>query len=339
MSLKILILGVNGFIGSSLAEHILQKKDWHVVGMDLTNHKISGLLSHPRLHFTQGDITLDLDWIEKQIETCDVVLPLVAVATPATYVQNPLRVFELDFEANLAIVRLCVKHQKRVIFPSTSEVYGMCEDEEFSEESSHFVQGPINKPRWIYSCCKQLMDRVIHAYGLRNELRYSLFRPFNWVGAKLDNIHESRQGGSRVITQFIGNIIRGEDIQLVDGGEQRRCFVDIDDGISALLQIIENKNNAADNRIFNIGNPENDYSIRELAQLLIDEIKNFPEYAERARKIKLISVPSAEYYGAGYQDIKRRVPSIENAREYLDWQPEIDLKTSIQKILEFHFKA
>lgn len=336
MSLKILILGVNGFIGSSLAEHILEKKDWEVIGMDLASHKISALLSHPRLHFTQGDITVDLDWIEKQIKTCDVVLPLVAVATPATYVQNPLRVFELDFEANLAVVRLCVKHQKRVIFPSTSEVYGMCEDEEFSEENSHFVQGPINKPRWIYSCCKQLMDRVIHAYGMRNELRYSLFRPFNWVGAKLDNIHESRQGGSRVITQFIGNIIRGEDIQLVDGGEQRRCFVDIDDGISALLHIIENKNNAADNRIFNIGNPENDFSIRELAQLLIDEIKNFPAHADHARKIKLISMPSADYYGAGYQDIKRRVPSIENAKQYLAWKPEIDLKTSVQKILDFH---
>src|SRR4051812_10259620 len=118
MSLKILILGINGFIGSSLAEHILQKKDWEVFGMDLTDNKISALLSHPRLHFHQGDITVDLDWIEKQIEVCDVVLPLVAVATPATYVQNPLRVFELDFEANLAIVRLCVKHKKRVIFPS-----------------------------------------------------------------------------------------------------------------------------------------------------------------------------------------------------------------------------
>ncbi len=93
-------------------------------------------MTDPRFHFFEGDITINKEWIEYHVRKCDVVLPLVAIATPATYVSEPLRVFELDFEANLPIVRHCVKYRKRVIFPSTSEVYGMCPDEEFDPETS-----------------------------------------------------------------------------------------------------------------------------------------------------------------------------------------------------------
>ena len=99
--------------------------------------------------------------------------------------RNPLRVFELDFEENLKIIRDCVKYNKRIIFPSTSEVYGMCTDKNFDEDSSNPVVGPINKQRWIYSVSKQLLDRVIWAYGDKNGLKFTLFRPFNWMGPRL----------------------------------------------------------------------------------------------------------------------------------------------------------
>jgi nucleoside-diphosphate-sugar epimerase len=109
-----------------------------------------------------------------------VVLPLAAIATPSTYVSDPLKVFKLDFEANLDIVKLAVAYKTRLIFPSTSEVYGMCTDELFDEELSHLVLGPISKQRWIYSCSKQLLDRVIYAYGIHEGLNYTIFRPFNF---------------------------------------------------------------------------------------------------------------------------------------------------------------
>jgi nucleoside-diphosphate-sugar epimerase len=233
-------------------------------------------------------------------------------------------------------VRKCVRYKKRVLFPSTSEVYGMNTDEVFDEETSNFVLGPINKQRWIYACSKQLMDRVIHAYGMKEGLRYTLFRPFNWVGPKLDNILEPKEGSSRVLTQFIGNILRNRDIQLVDGGVQRRSFTYIDDGIDALIRIIENKENAADSRIFNIGNPKNDISIRELAETLIELIKTYPAYAKLAENIKLVTVKSGDYYGEGYQDIQTRVPSIINAEKYLGWKPTTDLKTALRKTLDYH---
>ncbi|EKD55077.1 MAG: hypothetical protein ACD_60C00027G0003 [uncultured bacterium] len=336
--MNILILGVNGFIGSHLSEAILTKTDWHIFGMDIEADKISTCLQHERFHFQKGDITVQKNWVKEQINHCDVILPLVAIATPAVYVQNPLRVFELDFEANLEIIRECVRQKKRIIFPSTSEVYGMCTDGEFDEEKSHLVTGPIHKERWIYSTSKQLLDRVIYAYGKQDQLQYSLFRPFNWYGPKQDNILNSKPGGSRVLTQFIGNILRGEDITLVNGGSQQRCFMHIDDGVSALLKIIENKNNCALGRIFNIGNPIENISIRSLAELLVHLIKKYPQYSDQASKTKFINVPADQYYGAGYQDVSLRVPSIVRAEKYLGWTPKINLESGLRNTLDFYLK-
>jgi nucleoside-diphosphate-sugar epimerase len=336
MSIKVLILGVNGFIGNSLTERILRDSDWEVYGMDMSQDKLDQCLGNKRFRFVEGDITINKEWIEYHVKKCDVVLPLVAIATPATYVIDPLRVFELDFEANLDIVRMCVRYKKRVLFPSTSEVYGMSTDAEFDEENSNLVLGPINKQRWIYSCSKQLMDRVIHAYNLREGLQYTLFRPFNWIGPKLDSIFEPKEGSSRVLTQFIGNILRGKDIQLVDGGAQRRSFTYIDDGIDALIRIIENKDGCADSRIFNIGNPKNDMSIRELAETTVRLIKTYPKYAKFAENTKLVVTKSDTYYGKGYQDILTRVPSIKNAQKYLGWSPKVDFETALRKTLDYH---
>lgn len=336
MSIKVLILGVNGFIGNSLTERILRDTDWEVYGMDMSQDKLDQCLGHKRFRYVEGDITINKEWIEYHVKKCDVVLPLVAIATPATYVIDPLRVFELDFEANLDIVRQCVRYQKRVLFPSTSEVYGMSPDPEFNEENTNLVLGPIHKQRWIYSCSKQLLDRVIFAYGMKDGLKFTLFRPFNWIGPKLDNILEPKEGSSRVLTQFIGNILRGKDIQLVDGGAQRRSFTYIDDGVDALMRIIENKNGCADGRIFNIGNPKNDMSVRELAETVIALVKTYPKYAALAETTRLVTVNSGDYYGKGYQDILTRVPSIKNAEQHLGWKPTTDFKTALRKTLDYH---
>jgi nucleoside-diphosphate-sugar epimerase len=331
---KILILGVNGFIGHHLSKRILATTDWEVFGMDMQSERVADLLDHKRFHFFEGDITINKEWIEYHIRKCDVILPLVAIATPATYVKEPLRVFELDFEANLPIVRSCVKHRKRIIFPSTSEVYGMCTDGEFDPDNSELIYGPINKPRWIYACSKQLMDRVIAAYGQQEGLDYTLFRPFNWIGAGLDSIHTPKEGSSRVITQFFGHIVRGESIQLVDGGLQKRAFTYIDDGIDALIKIIANKDGIAAGKIYNIGNPRNNYSVRELAQMMIELALTYPEYQVAARQVKTVAITAGSYYGAGYQDVQNRVPKIDNTRQDLDWEPTVDMKSALKNIFD-----
>lgn len=334
--MKILILGANGFIGSNLSEQILARTDWEIVGMDLAADKLMGCLNYPRFHFEQGDIRIRQDWINEQVKACDAVLPLVAIATPSAYIERPLQVFELAFEANLAVVRMCVGHGKRVIFPSTSEVYGMCQDSAFDEEESNLVLGPINRMRWIYSCSKQLMDRVIYAYGMKEGLRYTIFRPFNWMGPRLDNIKAVREGSSRALTQFVGNAMRGEPLQLVGGGEQRRCFLYIDDGVDALMRILENKNGCADQRIFNIGSPANNVSIKELAHLVVELMQEYPAYAAQARAARIIDVSSEDYYGEGYQDAQFRAPAVEKARQYLGWQPSTDMRTALKKTMDYY---
>jgi len=330
--MKVLILGVNGFIGHHLTARILSETDWTVYGMDLSEDRLEGIPRSRRFEFVEGDISINKEWIEYHIKKADVVLPLVAIATPKVYVERPLSVFELDFEENLRIVRQAHRYRKRVVFPSTSEVYGMCGDAEFDEERSHLVLGPIAKERWIYSCSKQLLDRVIWAYG-RQGLAFTLFRPFNWIGPRLDSIETAKEGSSRVVTQFIADLFLGRPIHLVDGGLQRRCFTYVDDGISALMKILENRDGCASGRIFNIGNPGNDCSIRDLA-LLLRELYSRHPYGRRRKISDLVEETSQRFYGEGYQDIQTRTPSIRRAQEMLGWTPNMGLREALSKTLD-----
>ncbi|UVC32143.1 bifunctional UDP-4-amino-4-deoxy-L-arabinose formyltransferase/UDP-glucuronic acid oxidase ArnA [Pantoea sp. SOD02] len=336
---RVLILGVNGFIGNHLTERLLQDDNFEVYGLDIGSDAISRFLDQPRFHFVEGDISIHSEWIEYHIKKCDVVLPLVAIATPIEYTRNPLRVFELDFEENLKIIRDCVKYKKRIIFPSTSEVYGMCTDKHFDEDHSNLVVGPINKQRWIYSVSKQLLDRVIWAYGEKEGLRFTLFRPFNWMGPRLDNLNAARIGSSRAITQLILNLVEGSPIKLIDGGAQKRCFTDIRDGIEALFRIIENKQNNCDGQIVNIGNPDNEASIKELAERLLASFERHPLRSNFPPFAGFREVESSSYYGKGYQDVEHRKPSIKNARRLLDWTPTVEMDTTIDNTLDFFLRT
>jgi nucleoside-diphosphate-sugar epimerase len=332
--MNILIIGAGGFIGSHLSEELLKRHTaWEITAIDISNAKISHLLCNPNFHFLKLDILKDS--LEDYIEASNVVFPLAAIASPSIYVRDPLRVFELDFEANLKIVKLAVKHKTRIIFPSTSEVYGMSQDAEFEEDYSNCVTGPICKQRWIYSCSKQMLDRVIYAYGIRDNLNYTLFRPFNWIGPRLDDICNKNNGSSRVVTQFLSNILHGDDIKVVGGGDQIRCFTYISDGIDALIKIIEN--DASSKRIINIGNPNNKCSIKELAEKMLALAKEYEKTKFNAERIKIVEIDSNDYYGKSYQDILVRVPSIQKAKGILDWHPKVGMEESLKKIMDFYF--
>ncbi|WP_272669945.1 MULTISPECIES: bifunctional UDP-4-amino-4-deoxy-L-arabinose formyltransferase/UDP-glucuronic acid oxidase ArnA [unclassified Providencia] len=336
---RVLILGVNGFIGNHLTERLLKDGNYDIYGMDIGSSAIERFIGNPRFHFIEGDVSIHTEWIEYHIKKCDVILPLVAIATPIEYTRNPLRVFELDFEENLKVVRYCVKYNKRIIFPSTSEVYGMCDDKEFDEDESRLIVGPINKQRWIYSVSKQLLDRVIWAYGAKEGLKFTLFRPFNWMGPRLDSLNSARIGSSRAITQLILNLVEGSPIKLVDGGAQKRCFTDIKDGIEALFRIIENKDDKCDGQIINIGNPTNEASIRELAEMLLESFEKHPQRGKFPPFAGFREIESSSYYGQGYQDVEHRKPSVENARRLLDWVPTIDMKDTIEETLDFFLQG
>ena len=257
MSKRICILGVNGFIGHHLSKRILADTDWEVYGMDMSSERVADLLANPRFHFFEGDITINKEWIEYHIKQVrrgpaaggdrhagDVRARAAAACSSSTS------------RRTCRSCASCVKYGKRIVFPSTSEVYGMSRTPSSTRTPPNLVLGPIDKQRWIYSCSKQLMDRVIWAYGPHGQLDFTLFRPFNWIGAGLDSIHTAKEGSSRVITQFLGHIVRGEPIQLVDGGTQKRAFTYIDDGIDALMKIIENRDGVATGRDLQHRQPE-----------------------------------------------------------------------------------
>lgn len=327
---KVLIFGANGFIGHHLVSRILKEKDWQVIANDLTDTKLRGNRGNPRFEFHKGDI-FNTNLVARLVAQADVVLPLAGIATPKIYISNPLLVHEVDFEANMQIVRACVAAKKRVIWASTSEVHGMSLDLEFHPEKSNLVMGPIHKMRWIYAAGKSLADRIIYAFGRDRGLDYTIFRPFNWIGHGQDDIHDTR-GNSRVITQFLGNILRGEPLRLVDGGGNRRSFTYIDDCIDALVKIIENKNSVASGKIYNIGNPKNNHSVKELAEMMLELASAYPYFREHLDRAKIVSVPSNTHYGEGYQDMVNRTPFIGNTKRDLNWNPKTTLRQALKHI-------
>jgi len=336
--MKILILGANGFIGSHLVQGILDETDWSVSAFDLSGSNLEAYADGPRFSFRKGDIFTDDDWLRRAVVDSDVVLPLAGIAKPSYYLSKPLWTFELDFEQNLKIVRMCVETDRRVIFPSTSEVYGMSTDTVLKEDESPLIVGPIGKMRWIYSCGKQMMDRVITAYGQERGLRYTLFRPFNWIGPRLDTFRDAEERTARSITQMAHDVLTGRGITLVNGGEQQRSFTYISDGIAALLAILRDER-ASDGRIFNIGNPANNASIKELAGIIIEAMKAIPAFREAAERATVTVMPAEEYYGNGYDDMQNRVPSIEAIGEALGWKPVVPLREAVARTIASYPQA
>jgi nucleoside-diphosphate-sugar epimerase len=128
--------------------------------------------------------------------------------------------------------------------------------------------------------------------------------------------------------------VRGEPIKLVDGGAQKRAFTYIDDGVSALMKIIENRDGVASGKIYNIGNPRNDFSVRELATMMLELAKKYPEYRDSAAQVKLVDESAGTYYGKGYQDVQTRVPAIESTMRDLGWKPTVAMDDALARIFD-----
>jgi len=190
--------------------------------------------------------------------------------------------------------------------------------------------------KWIYSISKQLLDRIIIAFGEQKKLEYTIFRPFNWIGPKIDSLKQAELRNGRVLTIFIYNLLYNKDIVLVGNGKQKRSFTYIDDGISALNTIIENKKNNLNGKIFNIGNPKNNISIKKLAEILISDYQLI--YPNKY-KGKIVYKSEKEFYGKSYEDIPLRVPDISEAKKYLNWTPKDDVYSSVSKTLKSFIDA
>lgn len=347
--MKILCLGAAGFIGSHLTKRLLDEEHT-VVAVDIYDDKIEEFLAHERMTFIQQDIRKSNWNLDEMVMDSDLVIDLIAYANPGLYVKLPMEVFRLNFTENLKIADACVKYKKRLVQFSTCEVYGRTlvtcangglknpEDPiyaTFSEDSSEFILGPVEKHRWIYACAKQLLERVLHAQGLENGFNYSIIRPFNFIGPKIDYLLEETDGIPRVFSFFMDALINGTQMKLVDGGHQKRCYTYIDDAIECIYRVIENPNGNCDQQIFNVGTPYNEISIRQLAETMRDiyAIK----FAEPGVPLPdIVEVSSDDFYGKGYEDSDRRIPDIAKARALLGWEPQWGLREMLEESMKYY---
>ena len=333
------LFGGAGFIGSHLTERLLEE-GYHLVVVDIDSEKIEDLLSHNRIDFHELDIRQDdAGTVTSVVESADVVFDLIAYANPKQYVDMPLEVVHLNYDQNLRLVEDCVETDTRLIQFSTSEVYGKIgnrkgDDEVFSEDGSDLIMGPVENHRWIYATAKQLLERMVHAHGLENDLDWTIIRPFNFIGREMDYLIEEPDAGTpRVFASFISALLYDHPMYLVDGGENERAFTHISDAVEAMVYILEEAERY-NREVVNIGTPGNETSIHDFAHLMRDI------YADRSPDGDLPpieNVSGEEFYGAGYEDCERRIPDATKLTD-AGWEPQYDLRETLEEAMSYYLE-
>jgi UDP-apiose/xylose synthase len=331
----ITVLGAGGFVGSHLVPALLARFECEVDAVDMDFRKLP--LEHPRLHRIRSRIEAP-SLVPELVARSQLVISLSALCNPALYSTMPLAVIDANYTHLLPVVQCCASAQVRLIHFSTSEVYGrMALDaagsrtHTMSEAETGFFLGPVDRERWSYACAKQLLERVIWAHGEHGSLPFTIVRLFNVIGPRMDYLPGiDGEGVPRVLAMFMHALLRGRELQLVGGGQQRRTFMAVQDVVEAICRIIE-RPEACRNQIFNLGNPSNDISIAELARLLCDV---FATRVPGASPARMRNVTAAELYGEGYDDSESRIPDIEKAKRLLDWQPLSSLAHMLPEIVD-----
>ncbi|CAL9113735.1 unnamed protein product, partial [Musa textilis] len=279
---------------------------------------------------------------------------LAAICTPADYNTRPLDTIYSNFIDALPVVRYCSENNKRLIHFSTCEVYGktlgsylpkdhpLRQESEFyvlKEDASPCIFGSVEKQRWSYACAKQLIERLIYAEGAENGLEFTIVRPFNWIGPRMDfipGIDGPSEGVPRVLACFSNNLLRREPLKLVDGGQSQRTFVYIKDAIEAVLLMIENPARA-NGQIFNVGNPNNEVTIKQLAEIMVQVYSRVS--GEPPLEAATIDVSSKQFYGEGYDDSDKRIPDMTIINKQLGWNPKTSLRDLLDSTLTYQHRT
>jgi UDP-apiose/xylose synthase len=344
----IALLGCGGFIGSHFLDAFLADPEVRIEGWDWTPAKILPHLANPRFRFRAGDIYAQAD-LEEILSRCDVVVSLAAICNPSQYNTKALDVIDSNFIQARKIADLCAKLGKWLIQFSTSEVYGQTLAHwtgagdadpalyEMSEEETPLLLGPIASQRWSYACAKQLLERYVYALHKERGLDFTLIRPFNFLGPRMDFLPgREGEGLPRVLACFTAALLDKKPLPLVDGGSARRTFLAFEEAVEALRLMLE-RPGMARNRIFNLGNPANEITIRGLAELMracAAELTGDAAYLS----LPLLDVSALEFYGEGYADSDRRMPRIDKALRLLEWEPKQGLREILSRTLEYAFR-
>jgi UDP-apiose/xylose synthase len=345
---RIAVLGAGGFIGSHLVPALLHPApadrrgdpELHPTAADREIWAVD--VSFAKLAPTDGRvrrIQARLDQpglIDEIVDRCEVVVSLTALCNPALYNTRPLEVIDASYTDLIPLVRRCTERQRWLVHFSTCEVYGRAAldgrgqpTDRMNEDQSALWLGPLHRERWTYACAKQLLERVIFASGRHHGLPFTIVRPFNVIGPRMDFVPDiDGEGIPRVLAMFMSALLRGEDLALVDGGKQRRSFVSIDEFVQAVVRIIE-RPGPCQGEVFNLGNPTNDVSIAELAELIGQAYQQQVPGARVATR----QVTAEDFYGPGYDDCDERIPDIAKAQRLLGWTPGTPLAEMLAPIV------
>lgn len=317
--MKSLITGGGGFIGSHLAERLLEKGDEiYVIDNFSTGSldNIQHLLSESKFHLTVGTI-MNEKTLEPLVQACDRIFHLAAAVGVRLIIERPVDTIETNILGTEIVLRLANKYKKKALITSTSEVYGKGNHVPFKEEDDR-TYGPTVKSRWSYATSKAVDEFLALAYFHEKKLPVVIARLFNTIGP--------RQTGSygMVVPSFVQQALLGHPITVYGNGKQTRSFTYVDDVVSAIRQLMEHPR--AVGEVFNVGNSE-EISINDLAKLVKNIVGGDSE---------IVHISYDEAFEKGFEDMQRRVPNITKIKELIGFKPTVDLEESIKRIVEYY---
>lgn len=315
MTMKVLITGGAGFIGSHLAEYLIKKNQQVIILDDLSTGNLRNLANihqSPSFHFYKGSI-LDVSLLEKLIKSADIIYHLAAVVGVQLVIKNPLQTIENNIHGTENVLKIASKYRKKVVFTSTSEVYGKNSKDKFSENDDLII-GPTTKSRWSYACSKIVDEHLVLAYLKEKKLPVVIVRLFNTIG--------ERQSGryGMVVPRFIKQALNNDNITIYGNGRQSRCFCYVGDVIWALEKLSDHPD--AVGEIYNVGNIES-VTINELADRVIKLTSS---------KSKKVYIPYEKAYGEGFEETMKRIPDIDKIKKLIGFHPKFNLDAIIERM-------
>ena len=345
-SITVAIVGCGGFIGSHLLDAVLERTRWRVFGVDLDFYRLQHRLNDDRCEFLCADLAEPV--VVERIAQFPLVVNLAAICTPSRYMGEACKVIRSNYDHPAALATACAKSGSWLVHFSTSEIYGRTAPDsgELEEDSTPAVFGPVTASRWSYATAKLLAERFIA--GLP-DLKWTVVRPFNFVGPYMDFMPGvDGEGIPRVLANFSTALLRGEPLKLVNGGKAKRCFTSVHDAVDFLFALFAAGGETALDagsgtaqgvlsQAFNVGNSENEVTIAELAGKM-------RSIFAKVRGVDVSTLPEPqvvsgeEYYGAGYDDSMRRMPSVAKAERLVGFKARIPLEVALEESLSWFVK-
>ena len=311
--MQVLVTGGAGFIGSHLAEQLLEQGHEVWVLDDLSTGSLNNLKTfehRPDFHFVKGSVT-DTVRVYELAAKCDRIFHLAAAVGVRYVLDDPLRSLITNIRGTEVVLEAANVKRTKVILFSSSEVYGKGERVPFAEDDDR-VLGPTHKLRWAYACGKAVDECLAQSYWQRHNLPVVIVRCFNTCGP--------RQSGAygMVIPSMVERALRGEPIQVYGDGLQTRCFSAVNDVVRGVLMLADNEQ--AVGEVFNIGTAE-EVTVLELAQRIQHHCHS---------KSSIQFVPYEQVYGDSFEDMRRRVPDLTKIRSVTGYRPEVTLDQLLQ---------